>query len=397
MPALALNRERRSASLLIFSLVTLDLVGFAMVLPLLASYGARHGAGDAMVGGLVASYSLLHFLLAPAWGRLSDRIGRRPVLLIGFAGSAAAYLLFGLAGSFLTLLASRIVAGVSGATVNVAQAALADVTPSEQRSRAMGLIGAAFGIAFVIGPALAGITSKWGDGAPGLVAAGISGVNLVLAAALLPETRTGARPAAGPPLPWSGLPLPLAIAFLETLAFTAVYVALPLFAERHLGYDRAAVSFLYALMGLSGALVQGWLVGRLAPRVGEARLITGGGVLMAAALAAVPVVQGPSLAIALAVLAAGSGLIIPAVAAWVSRHAPAESQGHALGRLQSATSMARVAGPLSAGATSDAMGLAAAFRGGAAAALLAALLGLGLALVSAASGARRKAAPSAHP
>ena len=366
-----------------------------MVLPLLASYGARHGAGDALVGVLVASYSLLHFLLAPAWGRLSDRIGRRPVLLIGFAGSVAAYLLFGLAGSFLALLASRVVAGVAGATVNVAQAALADVTPADQRSRAMGLIGAAFGIAFVIGPALAGVTARWGEGAPGLVAAAISGMNLVVALGLLPETRTGPRPAAASALPWSGLPLPLAIAFLETLAFTAIYVALPLFAERRLGYDRSTVSFLYALMGLVGALVQGWLVGRLAPRFGEARLIVSGGLFMAAALAAVPLVDGAALAFALAALAAGSGLIIPAVAGWVSRHAPAESQGHALGRLQSATSMARVAGPLSAGAASDTMGLAAAFRGGAAAALVAALLGLVL-LVSGASAARRRAAPSAR-
>src|SRR5690606_32507334 len=124
-----------------------------------------------------------------AWGRLSDRVGRRPVLLLGFAGSAASYLLFGLAGSFLALLVSRVVAGVSGATVNVAQAALADVTPPGERSRAMGLIGAAFGIAFVIGPALAGIASRLGDAAPGLVAAGFAAVNLALAARLLPETR----------------------------------------------------------------------------------------------------------------------------------------------------------------------------------------------------------------
>ncbi len=360
---------------MIFVLVTLDLVGFAIVLPLLASYGARHTPHDALVGVLVASYSLLHFLLAPAWGRLSDRVGRRPVLLIGFAGSAVSYLLFGLAGSFVALLVSRTVAGVSGATVNVAQAALADVTPPAERSRAMGLIGAAFGIAFVIGPALAGITSRLGDAAPGLVAAGFATVNLGLAAWLLPETRRAAAPARHASLPWTGVRTPLGIAFLETLAFTTVYVALPLLAERRLGYDRAAISWLYALMGVTGAVVQGWLVGRLAPRLGEARLIAAGGALMAGGLALVPTAGGAVLAAALVALAAGSGLIIPAVAAWVSRHAPPEAQGHALGRLQSATSVARIVGPVAAGTASGWLGLGAAFLGAAAAAAAAAALG----------------------
>lgn len=376
MPAPAPTRERLPASLLIFLLVTLDLVGFAIVLPLLASYGARHTRHDAMIGILVASYSLLHFLLAPGWGRLSDRAGRRPVLLIGFAGSAASYLIFGLAGSFAALLVSRVVAGVSGATVNVAQAALADVTPPEARSRAMGLIGAAFGIAFVVGPALAGITSRLGESAPGLVAAGFATLNLLLAARFLPETRgEPAPPRRAAALPWAGVRLPLGVAFLETLAFTTVYVALPLLAERRLGYDRAEVSWLYALMGITGAVVQGWLVGRLAPRVGEARLIAAGGALMAAGLALVPAARGGTLAAALVALAAGSGLVIPAVAGWVSRHAPADAQGHALGRLQSATSVARIVGPVAAGAASGSLGLGAVFFGAAGAAAVAAGLG----------------------
>ncbi|HSE27529.1 MAG TPA: MFS transporter [Gemmatimonadales bacterium] len=376
-------------------LVTLDLVGFAIVLPLLASYGARHTPHDALVGVLVASYSLLHFLLAPAWGRLSDRVGRRPVLLLGFAGSAVSYLLFGLAGSFVALLASRVVAGVSGATVNVAQAALADVTAPAERSRAMGLIGAAFGIAFVIGPALAGVTSRLGDAAPGLLAAGFATVNLALAARFLPETRRGSSPPRRVPLPWTGVRTPLAIAFLETLAFTTIYVALPLLAERRLGYDRAAISWLYAMMGLTGAVVQGWLVGRLAPRMGEARLIAAGGALMAGGLALVPTAAGNVLAAALVALAAGSGLIIPAVAAWVSRHAPADSQGHALGRLQSATSVARIVGPVAAGAASGSLGLGAAFQGAALAAVIAA--GLGAVLQAGISRGSRTAAASGPP
>ena len=140
----------------VFLTVFFDLIGFGIVLPLLPSYGARFTASAALIGALVATDSLLTFLLAPRWGRLSDRIGRRPVLLIGLAGSAVSYLVFGLAGSFAMLLLSRVISGATGATVHVAQAYLADITPPERRSHAMGLIGAAFGLGFTIGPAIGG-------------------------------------------------------------------------------------------------------------------------------------------------------------------------------------------------------------------------------------------------
>src|SRR5512147_218405 len=163
-----------SPTFLIFLTVFIDLIGFGIVLPLLPSYAASFQVSDTAIGFLVASFSLMQFLLAQWWGRLSDRIGRRPVLLIGLLGSALSYLLFGLAGSFAVLLVSRLVAGGMGATVNVAQAYLADITPLEQRPRAMGLIGAAFGLGFVVGPALGGISSHWGAAAPGFLAAGLT-------------------------------------------------------------------------------------------------------------------------------------------------------------------------------------------------------------------------------
>jgi MFS family permease len=146
----------------LFLTVFLDLIGFGIVLPLLPSYGARYTSSAALIGALVATDSLLTFLLAPAWGRLSDRIGRRPVLLIGLAGSVLSYVIFGLAGSFLALVLSRVVSGATGATIHVAQAYLADVTPPERRSHAMGLIGAAFGLGFTVGPAIGGSASATG-------------------------------------------------------------------------------------------------------------------------------------------------------------------------------------------------------------------------------------------
>jgi multidrug resistance protein len=228
---------QRSALRLVLLTVFVDLVGFAIVLPLLPSYGAKYGASDAAIGALVASYSLMQLLFAPWWGRLSDRIGRRPVLLIGLVGSAASYLLFGFAGSFLVLLISRVVAGGCGSIVNVAQATLADVTSREHRARAMGLIGAAFGVAFIIGPALGGFSSRWGEAAPGLVAATLSGANFFAALFLLPETRAIAdRSRTQARARWSTLLAPLGIMFLETFAFTVIYVVFPLYGERSLGF-----------------------------------------------------------------------------------------------------------------------------------------------------------------
>lgn len=360
--AAATAGQRRALRLVLLT-VFIDLIGFAIVLPLLPSYGARYGASDAAIGVLVASYSLMQLLLAPWWGRLSDRIGRRPVLLISLVGSAASYLLFGFAGSFLVLLLSRVIAGGSGSIVNVAQATLADVTPPEHRARAMGLIGAAFGVAFVIGPAIGGISTRLGDAAPGLLAAVLSGTNFIAALVWLPETRTEAHRAesqARPP--WQPLLAPLGILFLETFAFTVIYAVFPLYGERTWGFDREGVSYLFVFIGLVTVVVQGWMVGRLAPRFGELRVMVAGCVSLAIGLMLLPMSAAlagsaewrlPSLLGVLALISAGTGLVAPTAASYVSRLTTSEAQGHALGRLQSSGAMARVAGPMLLGAVSD--------------------------------------------
>ena len=363
----------------LFLTVFLDLIGFGIVLPLLPSYGARYTSSAALIGALVATDSLLTFLLAPAWGRLSDRIGRRPVLLIGLAGSVVSYVIFGLAGSFLALVLSRVVSGATGATIHVAQAYLADVTPPERRSHAMGLIGAAFGLGFTIGPAIGGSASAYGDALPGLIAAAITGINLGLAWLGLPETEVRRRPDYRPlPLHWTRLGSPFGVMFASTLAFTAIYVSFPLYSQQVLGYERRSVSSFFVVIGLVTIVVQGRIVGRLAPRFGERRLVVAGAALMAAGFGAFVPLAGTTegLLASIALLTTGFCLVGPSLAALVSRTTAAEEQGRALGMLQSVGAVARIVGPPAAGIAGQVAGPAAPFYAAAAAAALAAAAGL---------------------
>lgn len=358
----------------LFLTVFLDLIGFGIVLPLLPSFGFRYTTSAGLIGALVATDSLLTFLVAPWWGRLSDRIGRRPVLLVGLAGSAVSYLAFGLAGSLAVLFLSRVISGATGATIHVAQAYLADVTPAERRSHAMGMIGAAFGLGFTVGPAIGGIASKFSDPLPGLIAAAIAAVNLVLAWSWLPETDVRRRPDYRPlPLRETGLGLPAGIMFASTLAFTAIYVSFPLFAQEILGYERPAVSSFFVVIGVVTIVVQGRLVGRLAPRVGERRLVLLGSLIMAAGFGLFPYasVNTAGLVLCLVALTSGFCLVGPSLAGLVSRRAPAEGQGRVLGLLQSVGAVARILGPPALGFVQQAAGAPAPFLVAAGAALAA--------------------------
>ena len=357
-----------------------DVTCFAIVMPLLASYASARHASPTAIGILVASYSAMHFLLAPFWGRLSDRIGRRPVLLIGLAGTVVSSLMFAVAANYLLLLLSRVVAGGFGATLNVSQAYVADQSAPDQRTRVMGLVGAAFGFGFIFGPMIGGIASHFGDAVPGMVATGLAAVNLLLALRFVPEPaqHRDAFRANTAPVGVRPFAVPLIAAVCSTLAFTVLYVVLPLVAERSLGYDRRTVSYLFALTGLMTAIIQGGVVGRLAQRLGEGRVLLIGGGLMAAGLAGLAIASGEGgslLVVSLAVIGAGFGLAGPAETGYVSRIAPATFQGRALGMLQSANALARVVGPVAAGVAMG-TGPGAAFLGASGAAILAGVLGL---------------------
>lgn len=356
------NPVRDRATLRIFLIVFADLVGFGIVMPLLPSYGARYVSNEALIGLLVSATPAMLLVAAPLWGRLSDRIGRRPVMLLSLAGSFLSYLIFALAGSFLMLLVSRVVAGAIDASVGVGQAYLADRTKPAERARAMGLIGAAYGMGFIVGPALSGVASLIRADLPGYLAAAITGVNLVAAFFLLPAG-TPARRQEGSVGVASMAPdvrspaeryTPLTVAFLTTLGFTVLYVLLTLFAERDLGYDRARISGLFVVLGVVTAIVQGVLVGRIATRIGERGLIAGGAIILALGLGALtaaghfalsPFGTATLLVAALSIIGVGWGMVGPGISGYVSRHTPAERQGAALGTLHGVGSAARIVGP----------------------------------------------------
>lgn len=373
------ERVNSSATGALFITVVIDLIGFGIVLPLLPGYAARFDVSETAIGFVVGSFSLMQFLFAPWWGGLSDRIGRRPVLLIGLAGSSLSYLIFAFAGGFWTLLLSRVLAGGMGATINVAQAYLADVTPPERRARAMGLLGAAFGLGFVMGPAIAGLTIRWGTAVPGLVAAGISLGSFCLAWFRLPETRVHHLvDTMASPTDWRHLAAPYAVMFLLVLAFTLMHVVFPLYSERTLGYDQRSTSYFFVLIGLLSAVVQGWLIGGLTRRFSEHALMVAGGTLLGAGLMLIPLTQSavpgrpnlPGILTALVFIAIGSGLAMPSISGFVSRVTPPSRQGAAMGTLQSIGSVARVVGPATSGFLTEVTGERTAFFAGAGIALL---------------------------
>lgn len=350
----------------------LDLVGFGIVIPLLPLYGERFGAGPVAAAWLLAIYSLMQFFFAPGWGRLSDRIGRRPVLLVGLFGSAASYLAFGLAGSLAVLFVARAVSGMMGATIGVAQAYIADVTPPQDRAKGMGMIGAAFGLGFIFGPATGGLLSRFGPEWPFLGAALLSALNGIVAYFRLPESLPPSLRAQQPAR--AGLRARLAtvtgasprlrrlyaIGFLTTLALSAVEAIMALWAVRKFGMTPEGIGYGFAVIGLIAALAQGVLVGKLVRRMGERRSAMLGLGLLALAMAAVPAAPTiPLVGVALAAWAIGQGAATPSVTAMISHQAGPAEQGRILAASQSLSALARVLGPWWGGVALAHVGLAA--------------------------------------
>jgi len=387
-----LENPRRAMGV-IFAIVFIDLLGFGILIPIIPLYAEHFGASAFVVGLLLASYSITQFVFAPVLGRLSDERGRRPILLLSLFGSVVAWTLFGLAGSLAVLFVARLVAGAMGGNIATAQAYIADVTSAEDRAKGLGLIGAAFGLGFVFGPALGGVFSSPGvvqfarDVLPAVVpvgqfslpsfaAAAISAINLVVAFAVLPETRRRREPTerqgrvaqlvdaiTSPAL--GGL---IASFFLFSLAFSGMESMFVLFTKDAYGYGPAMNGYVLAYLGVVIAIVQGGLVGRLTKCYGEQRLAVTGVALELLTLAALPfsprlgaglptldlsVVQIPgallALLVVLTVLSVGNGLANVSLTTLVSKSAPDEEQGGAFGLTQSAGSIARAIGPVLAG------------------------------------------------
>jgi MFS transporter, DHA1 family, tetracycline resistance protein len=373
-----------SPLLIIFVTVFIDLLGFGIIIPLLPFYAEHFGASALVVGLLSSSFSLAQFLFAPFWGRLSDRIGRRPVILIGLLGSALSYTFFALATSLPMLFLARSLAGIAGANIPTAQAFIADTTTAETRARGMGLIGAAFGLGFIFGPAIGGFLSHWGYAAPAWFAAAISLVNFVAALFLLPESRPPhARDTSRPgrieilrrAVAQPNLPMVLLVYFLVVTAFASFEATFALYSERRFGFTPATIGYMFAWIGVVLATVQGVLVGRVVKRIGEKRLVPLAIFVIALALGLVPVAGTvPLLAAVAGLLALGMGFNSPSLLSAISQLADARDQGSTLGVSQSLGSLARIIGPLWGGWVFDQFGIGFPFFTSAAVMLLAGAL-----------------------
>jgi MFS transporter, DHA1 family, tetracycline resistance protein len=362
------HHMKKSSLAVLFVTVFVDLIGFGIVLPLLPFYAEHFGANALLVGLLSTSFSLMQFLFAPVWGRLSDRVGRRPVILAGLLGSSISYLTFGLAQSLPILFLSRILAGIAGANISTAQAYIADSTPPQRRAKGMGLIGAAYGLGFTVGPAIGGLLSQYGYATPAFFASALALANFGAAWWLLPESRNRLgqphHPERG--LNWqrfrAGLQHPelgifLILFFISTFAFANLEATFALMTARKFGFDARANGYLFAYIGVLITVVQGGLTGRLAKRFGERRLISVVPFCLIFGLGLLP--YSPSLKpllLVLIVLIVGHGATNPSISSLISQAASTEDQGGILGVAQSLASLARILGPIWGGFTFDALG-----------------------------------------
>lgn len=361
---LHMTSEQKRALKLIFFTILLDLIGFGIILPLLPYLARQFSASPLEIGLLMTIFSLMQFLFSPLWGKLSDRFGRRPIILISLVGAIISYMSFAFSTSLWMLFAARGLAGFFAANISAAQAYIADITSKEQRSVGMGLIGAAFGLGFVLGPVLAGLTGPLGEALgseppfgiqfSALVAAGLNALNLVLAYFYLPETLNPNRPRAVTgrlesftfvfkiPLLRSlfviFLLISLSMALMEVMVF-------PFVQDRFgWGYKLGSISFAY--VGVIMVLTQGYFIRHWIPRFGEKRTLLWG--LLAMTISFVGIGLSftiPVLAVAMTLLALGSGCMRPTIVGLASLMAEDEDQGYVLGVMNSIGSIGRIVGP----------------------------------------------------
>ncbi|HMV66943.1 MAG TPA: MFS transporter [Myxococcota bacterium] len=336
--------------------VFMDLLGFGLVIPLLGFYAEQFSASPLQVTLLMSSYSVAQFLGAPLWGMLSDRYGRRPILLASIAASAVFLSAFASATELWMLFLFRTLHGLCAANISTAQAYVADVTEGKDRARGMGLVGAAFGVGFSFGPLVGGQLSSFGLAAPIWLAAGLSVVNVVWVAARLPESRrSGAsdahRKTIDPRALVAGLLHPvvgaaIGLTFMATFAFAMLESTFQLVAEHAWSMTARDVGNLFGFIGLIGIVVQGGLIRRLVPRFGEVRLVAGGYLLMSAGMAALGLAGVGALPwLGCALVAFGSSMANPSLQSLISRTVSEDEQGAILGVNQSFSALARASAP----------------------------------------------------
>jgi multidrug resistance protein len=351
---------------IIWTTVALDLVGFGIVVPILGRYAERFGANGLQVGLMFASFSVAQMVFAPILGRISDKVGRKPVIVFSLIGTAVGSFVTGAAGALWVLFLGRILDGASGASVAVAQGAVADIAPPEQRARLMGMLGAAFGVGFVVGPALGGLAALGGPHVPFYLAGSIAAVNAVAAMIRLPETKPDTShiteksqrgAALSPALKRFAL-----VGFLSMLGFAGFEATFSIWGEKQFGFTEGSTSIVFVFVGVTLVAVQGGLIGPLTQRLGSRKLLRIGLSLVAVGLLLLGISNTwPLLFVALFLLSLGQGMSGPSGSALVAELAPVERRGEAIGYQQSTAAFGRVAGPVMAGALFDHVGISAPF------------------------------------
>jgi len=365
-PAFAVAKKERTPMpagyWIIWTTVALDLVGFGIVVPILGRYAERFGANGLQVGLMFASFSIAQMVFAPILGRISDKVGRKPVIVFSLIGTAVGSFVTGAAGALWVLFLGRILDGASGASVAVAQGAVADIAPPEQRARLMGMLGAAFGVGFVVGPALGGLAALGGPHVPFYLAGSIAAINAIAAMIRLPETKPDTShitekhqrgSALSPALKRFAL-----VGFLSMLGFAGFEATFSIWGEKQFGFTEGSASIVFVFVGVTLVAVQGGLIGPLTQRLGSRKLLRVGLSLVAAGLLLLGVTTTwPMLFVALFLLSLGQGMSGPSGSALVAELAPVERRGEAIGYQQSTAAFGRVAGPVMAGALFDHVGI----------------------------------------
>ena len=350
----------RSPLVIIFITIFIDLVGFGIVIPVLPLYAERFGASEEIIGLLIAIYSVMQFIFAPLLGRLSDRVGRRPVLLASLIGTSIGFLLMGLADALWLLFVARAIDGISGGNISTAQAYIADVTPPDQRSRGMGLIGAAFGLGFIFGPAIGGAMSMISPEAPFFFAAALAAVNATALYFRLPESLSAEHRSQARERPSvvqilketeSRTLVPvMATYFFATVAFGLLTATYALFANHRFNFDATHTGYMFAYLGVLGAVIQGGLLGRLVNIFGDKPLAVAGTALLGASMFALPMSANLLMLIITSTgIAIGNSLMTPTLNGLASKSVDAANQGRVLGVMSSAASLARIIGPAAGG------------------------------------------------
>jgi MFS family permease len=342
--------------------VFIDMVGFTMVLPLLPFYATRLGASPTMIGFMVATYACAQLATAPLWGRLSDRLGRRPLIIAGLAISGVAYLLFGLADALWVLFACRLVQGMGGGITGVVQAYVADLVPPADRTRALGWISAATSAGVMLGPAMGSLATLLGASAPGFLAAGLCAINVVSARQWLVEPPGERRPKAPRGSvrkmiaevvrhPGAPLSVPVWIYAMGMMAFMAMNAVLALYLRDTFGVTERTIGYFYAYVGAISVVMRALLLGPAIQRFGEGGAVWLGTLSLLVGFAVTPIGHTlPLLALSVIFIPVGTALLFPATTSLVSARAPKERTGQALGVQQAFGGVARLVGPMWAGA-----------------------------------------------